>query len=228
MSRTSPHLAWISVCGLYTLLGPLAGAGLLAVFGADLPGHFPAAWSAAAITLLAALAVAIALLPSVLFAACVGFFAPNLTTGFLLAAAGIFGATWVGLGLSRRFSAGFAESLLSYRQAWLAEFTRLRSEQGHKLLGLVFLARLSPHMPFAATNVLVAQLQLNLWPATLASWLGLLPRSLLATSIGYSLTAFDQFRGADLGMWGIAATLCLILMLGWLVRRKIRAQVLSG
>ncbi|TAF74208.1 MAG: DedA family protein [Bacteroidetes bacterium] len=49
---------------------------------------------------------------------------------------------------------------------------------------LVFLARISPVLPFSLTNLIFGMLQINFWVFTWAGLLGMLPRSILAVWLG--------------------------------------------
>lgn len=83
---------------------------------------------------------------------------------------------------------------------------------------IVFLARLSPVLPFAMTNVLLASLEVKIKPYLLSSLAGMLPRTLLAVWLGneasYLKEAFAQ--GKSSSIWQTTGILLIILSLSGL------------
>lgn len=103
----------------------------------------------------------------------------------------------------------------------------MERDSGRSLTGLVFMSRLSPHMPFAFTNILVAQLHRPLWHLALVSTLGLLPRSILAVVIGGGLSSVEQWSDlSSLGAWAWAVTAVVLGYFGVILfkaYRKVRS-----
>lgn len=174
--------------------------------------------------------VGLALVPSILFSAAIGFLATDFMTTVLLVCFVMFGATYLGIFLFNFISSDLAEKLFSKQQKWRDQYVRFKNIHPSKLLGLVFLSRLSPHMPFAATNLVISQLRLKILPATVVSWLGLLPRSLAAASIGFGLGSFSDLSKVELSPeWALFSGILLLFVLGWVFKAlRSRKKIVSN
>jgi uncharacterized membrane protein YdjX (TVP38/TMEM64 family) len=237
-SRPPVALQALLVAGVaaWTTLGPLAGGALLlaAAAGADgLPVAVQGALPWIVIPLLGGLLVGAALLPSFLLAGVAGYVAG--AWGYPLASLGIVVALIAGIGLARRITAGAVDGLLLRRPAWRDEFHRVQAARGRGLLLLVLVGRLSPHMPFAATNLLLGQLRAHLGWLVGVSWLGMMPRTWLAVGVGQSIDRLAQISAAraDLpwaGLFTVAlAGVALLWACRWLVARlRTRAEAQPG
>lgn len=226
-----PRALLVTGAAAWTTLGPLAGGALLlaaAGQGEGLPSAASGPLSWIALPLLGGLLVGVALLPSFLLAGVAGYVAG--AWGYPLASLGIVVALIAGIGLARRLTAGAADDLLLRRPAWRDEFLRVQAARGRALLLLVLVGRLSPHMPFAATNLLLGQLRARLGWLVAVSWLGMMPRTWLAVGVGQSIDRLAQISAAraDLpwaGLFTVAlAGVALLWACRWLVAR-LRARV---
>ena len=85
-------------------------------------------------------------------------------------------------------------------------------------------------MPFAATNLVISQLRLKILPATVVSWLGLLPRSLAAASIGFGLGSFSDLSKVELSPeWALFSGILLLFVLGWVFKAlRSRKKIVSN
>lgn len=90
-----------------------------------------------------------------------------------------------------------------------------------RTLALLALIRLSPVVPFAATNLLMSTTGVRLAPFLVGSVIGLAPRVVAVVWIGSSLTELDLSLAADrrLLVLGIAATGAALWILGRASRR---------
>jgi uncharacterized membrane protein YdjX (TVP38/TMEM64 family) len=92
-------------------------------------------------------------------------------------------------------------------------------DQGHYLRSIVLLAliRLSPVVPFAATNLLMSTTGIRILPFLIGSLIGMAPRVIAVVWIGSSLTELDLSQAADRRMLilGIAATIAVL----WILRK---------
>tara|TARA_R110000868_G_C10398409_1_gene721045 strand:- start:40 stop:510 length:471 start_codon:yes stop_codon:yes gene_type:complete len=91
--------------------------------------------------------------------------------------------------------------------------------EGHFLrcIGLLALIRLSPVVPFAATNLLMSTTGIRILPFLVGSLLGLVPRVIAVVWIGSSLTELDLSQAADrrLLVLGVLATFAVL----WILRK---------
>lgn len=88
---------------------------------------------------------------------------------------------------------------------------------------LIALIRLSPAMPFAATNLLMAAAGVRLSPFLFGTLLGIAPRVALVASAGAGLTTLDLSQATDQRLLavGAAATLLALVVASTLARRAL-------
>jgi uncharacterized membrane protein YdjX (TVP38/TMEM64 family) len=95
---------------------------------------------------------------------------------------------------------------------------------------LIVLLRLSPVMPFAATNVLLAAFGVRPWTFLLATVVGTTPRAIGAALVGAELSELDWRAGG--GAWStwlaIAATVLAVVVVGRLARAALRRETGLG
>lgn len=92
---------------------------------------------------------------------------------------------------------------------------------------LLALVRLSPVMPFAGTNLLMASIGQRV-PAFLVGTLcGIAPRVVIVAAAGSGLAELDLSRSGDmrLALVGAAATLVALVVISFVARRALRAAV---
>ena len=169
--------------------------------------------------------VSIAILPSIGYAAFVGYLYGSSASAYALTAVGIGVATYVGLKLAKSLSRDAAKELLGSHPRGQKLLAQVNGASSQSLLGFVGMARLSPHMPFALTNILVAQFERPLYQLVLCSWLGLMPRSLIAVGLGGSLASLDSWADVKaLGWWACLATALVIVYGGRLAYRALHSS----
>lgn len=95
---------------------------------------------------------------------------------------------------------------------------------------LIALLRLSPTMPFAATNLLMAALGVRAWPFLLATAIGVAPRSVVVSLVGAELSEFDWQVGGN--RWttvlAIVATVIVLVMISRIAHNALRQQIEPG
>jgi len=95
-------------------------------------------------------------------------------------------------------------------------YQELLVKNGIKAVVFIALIRLSPVMPFAATNVILsaAKVKSNLF--LLGSVIGLAPRIILVAVAGAGLSELDFSKGSNVGLAivGIISTFALIIYIG--------------
>ncbi|MBL9077760.1 MAG: VTT domain-containing protein [Planctomycetes bacterium] len=92
---------------------------------------------------------------------------------------------------------------------------------------VIALLRLSPVMPFAATNLLLAAFGVRALPFVLATVLGTTPRAVGAAVVGAGLAELDW--GASGGAWttwlAVGATVLAVVLIGRVARAALRREV---
>jgi uncharacterized membrane protein YdjX (TVP38/TMEM64 family) len=218
---------------LVAMAAPLAGMTLVSLSG---PAYVPYLenWSVALLVLslvgLGGTAAGLALVPSFFLGAVCGYLLPGpwpyIAIGLALA-----WATALGLGLGRLFSTNFLEVLLQRKTAWWETYQRLCRTQSSFLATAIVLLRLAPHMPFALTNLACAKLPLKPVKIWLASYIGLLPRTLFATHIGAQLQDWRTLLDLQRPPWELILSVALMLAFVILSRkaaRRLESHVPSG
>lgn len=88
---------------------------------------------------------------------------------------------------------------------------------------IIFLLRLSPAMPFALTNFLMASARVSLKSYLVGTFFGMLPRSSAVVFVGSGLSElnFNDPQSAWLLIFGIAVTIVTVIVIGTLSRRAL-------
>ena len=212
---------------LYAVAAPPVGLALLLAASPWIEpvwADLPAAASFVLVCLLGTLLVGSALLPSIGFAAYVGYLLHGELRAYTAVVLTLCGATLVGLTWARLLSSSAARRLLDRYPKGRRMLDEMERESGRSLLSLVFMSRLSPHMPFAFTNILVAQLGQPLGRLSVVSTLGLLPRSMIAVAFGAGLRSMqDWSRMPSLGYWPWVVTAIVIVAFIRIAQKAYRA-----
>ncbi|MFN3240986.1 MAG: TVP38/TMEM64 family protein [Planctomycetota bacterium] len=91
---------------------------------------------------------------------------------------------------------------------------------------LIALLRLSPLMPFAATNLLMAAFGVRSWAFLCATMIGIAPRSVGVALVGAQLSELDWKAGGSLWSTALAivATVAVVVWIGRIARRALRHE----
>jgi len=173
------------------------------------------------LVLLGGSAAGLALLPSFFLGAVCGYLLPE-GWSYLASVAGLAWATVVGLYLGGFFSTNFLEVLLQQKKIWWTTYQRLVNTAGSFLPSAVALLRLSPHMPFALTNLVCARLPMTSAKIWLFSYVGLLPRTILAAYVGGRLQDWRVLLERERPLWELLFSLVLLVILTYFIRRTAR------
>ena len=163
----------------------------------------------------------IALLPSFFLGAVCGYL---LSGGwsYFTSACGLAWATAIGLYVGRFFNTNFLEVLLKQKKNWWATYRRIVNTSGLFLPTSLALLRLSPHMPFALTNLVCSRLPIPAVKIWLFSFLGLLPRTFLAVYVGGKLKDWRSLLNLERPPWELAFSAILFAILFYFIRRMLR------
>ena len=88
---------------------------------------------------------------------------------------------------------------------------------------IIFLIRLSPAMPFALTNFLMASARVPVKAYLIGTFFGMLPRSSAVVFVGAGLSelSFENTEDSNLLMFGIAATVVSAIIIGIIARNAL-------
>ncbi|MEE9235026.1 MAG: TVP38/TMEM64 family protein [Candidatus Acidoferrales bacterium] len=160
-----------------------------------------------------------------------------------LAAGALFGVLWGTVVVSLASTVGAAIAFLIGRylararvERWAREhprFSALDAALKREGIRIVLLTRLSPLFPYNLVNYLLGLTAIRFWPQLLASWVGMLPGTLLYVYLGFAGRAAVQAASGTGGFsvwqyvsWGVglAATTLLAYYLSRLARRALAAK----
>lgn len=215
---------------------PLLAAGLVAVllpvvtmFG--LLDHFrdmadglraQGVWSVPLYTLLVALLIGLAILPS---------HAMNLLTGYIYgmviglpaALAAVALGAGVGHRVGRSISVDHLRSLVRRRSIGRALIAAMVDTSPGQATLAVTLARLAPQLPYALGNIVAAALGVKLLPFMLGTMVGMLPRAVAGVWVGTQLQSWSASATSPHAVaLAIAAAVIGLTGLGWWAHRVIQ------
>lgn len=170
-------------------------------------------------TIIGALFMGLALLPTTLIAIASGFFFGWISLPFLIL--GYSMASVLGYGIGKMINMELTEQLFKKNPKFHAEMESRKNKEG----SLVFFVRISPVVPFAISNFLFASLDVSLYKVLVFGIPGMLTRTVIAFSAGVlasSYIAAKESMNTPL-QWSIVVALLIVGMVGiygYLRRRK--------
>jgi len=148
-------------------------------------------------------------------------------TGSAVALGAIMLGAAVGYAVLRRVVGDRLLRGLSERPRAAAVHRSLLHGSSQRTIGLTMLVRLSPVMPFAATNLLFAGADVDWRDFLVGSTLGLAPRVVAVAVLGGGLAELDLSTPLD-RTWtiaGIVVTIATIVVIGRMARRALDAEL---
>ncbi|MEZ5973451.1 MAG: VTT domain-containing protein [Planctomycetota bacterium] len=139
------------------------------------------------------------------------------------------GAAWIGFLVLRPLCRSKALEALSHRPRLEALHAELTAGHTTRAILLVALIRMSPLLPFAATNLLMATTTIRAWAFVVGSILGMIPRVLMVAWIGSTLTELDWSRAEDRRLFyiGVASAVLVFAMVRALAKKAWASQGLA-
>lgn len=136
---------------------------------------------------------------------------------------GIIGAATLMFYVSRRYAHGNMSSIIERKPKLKAIHTALLTESTIKTLLIITLIRLSPAMPFAATNFMMSASGVPYKTFLSGTILGMLPRSSAIVFVGSSLSElnFSQPQESWMLIIGIAATVAVVIVVSMIAKRAL-------
>lgn len=227
LGRTLRDLGPAAPLFALAVVGPVVGAAAVAAtaalwlpwFGADV-GSVVAYWLGGA-----ALAAA-CLLPTHATSFCAGYLFGG-ALGALVAWLVVLLAAAVGFAVWHRLVGQRAVAAIASSPAALRVHAALLGRGCLRTTALITLLRLSPVLPFAATNLLMAAFGVRASAFLAATVVGITPRAIGVALVGAELSEFDWNAGGD--RWStllaVAATLAAVVVVGRIARTALRNAV---
>lgn len=124
------------------------------------------------------------------------------------------------------FDENLIKSIQRYKKAQII-YEDLIKKSGFKIFGLICLVRLSPVMPFAATNVVLGAAKVKFIPYSLGSIIGLCPRVVLVAVAGAGLQELDLSKGSDRSLFilGVVSTILVLFIIGKVFKNSWRKYI---
>ncbi len=222
--RRTRDLALLATFALWSTALPAAGA-TVAITSADtwLPWlRADGPWLAAWLFLGTALLTGLSLLPSHVAALICGYVGGGwIGTG--VAVAGTAAGACLGYWLASCFLGDCVSRVVVGHPRAAAVHRALAEQSPRRRLLLVILLRLSPAMPFAATNLLMAAARVPFGLFQVGSTLGLLPRVMVVAWAGAGLAQLSS-EGTP-NAWLIALGVIATAVVLWVVGQGVRAAL---
>ncbi len=163
-------------------------------------------------------AAAVAFVPGSLLTVAAGAIF-GVVKGTILVSLGSTLAAAIGFLLGRFALRGWVERKLAHKPA----FKSIDQALGVEGWKMVLLLRLSPVFPFTVLNYALGLTRIGFWPAVLASWLGMLPGTILFIYLGsIARVATGETTTAQEVFYGISLLATLIVTI-WITRIAKRA-----
>ncbi len=195
-------LAWLWVTAM-----PLVGSTVFAVNYNFLENYaLEGTFDYLIYTLIGAIVMGLALLPTTLIALASGFFFGWIALPFLILGYSL--ASVLGYGIGKLINTNLTEQLFKKNPKFQVELESRKEKEG----SLVFFVRISPVVPFAISNFLFASLNVSLAKVLIFGIPGMLTRTIIVFSLG---VAANSYLAAKESMntplqWGIGLGLLIV------------------
>ncbi len=168
----------------------------------------------------------LALLPTHVLSLLCGW-ALGLPFGLTVALAGATLGSPIGYGIGRRLAGPGAMEVVARHPKGAAVCEAVTRASPMRAAVLVGLLRLSPVVPYGSTNVLAAVFGVPRLPFVVGTLIGLAPRAAVVVALGAGLERLDSEKQASpwLIAMGVAATVLLIILMGWFAKRAMARVV---
>lgn len=170
----------------------------------------------------------LALLPTNVIGIVAGW-AFGFSIGISVLIAGIVSAATLSFVIHTRIVGDKLPHVFEHHPKAQAVYLALINQSNWRTLMIVFLLRLSPAMPFALTNFLMASARVPLRTFVGGTFLGMLPRSSAVVFVGSGLSelSFDDPQEAWLIVFGIFATIASVIFITVVARRALERLTLE-
>jgi uncharacterized membrane protein YdjX (TVP38/TMEM64 family) len=146
----------------------------------------------------------------------IGGWAFNFYLGLALVIFSICGSALISFLIHTRIAGKKLPEVFDHHPKAKAIYTALLGEELWRTTLIIFLIRLSPAMPFALTNFLMASARVPVKAFLIGTFFGMLPRSSAIVFVGAGLSelSFENNEDSSLLIFGIAATIVSAIIIG--------------
>ena len=159
-----------------------------------------------------------------------GGWAFGFPLGITLLISGIVSASFISFTINSRLVGDRLPHVFGAHPKAKAIYTALLGQSVWRTTLIIFLLRLSPAMPFALTNFLMASARVPLKSFLVGTFFGMLPRSSAVVFVGAGLSELTLSTAEDawLLVFGIAATILSVLVIGAISKRALERLTDEG
>lgn len=152
-----------------------------------------------------------------------GGWAFGFQLGIALLISGIVSAAFISFLINSRLVGDRLPHVFDAHPKAKAIYQALLGQSVRRTTLIIFLLRLSPAMPFALTNFLMASARVPTKSFLIGTFFGMLPRSSAVVFVGAGLSelTFDSAEDAWLLIFGIIATLVSVFVIGFISKRAL-------
>ena len=153
----------------------------------------------------------------------IGGWAFSFDLGIAVLITGIVGAALISFSIHSRIVGDRLPQIFEKHPKAKAIYEALVGEGVWRTTLIIFLIRMSPAMPFALTNFLMASARVPLKSFVVGTFFGMLPRSSAVVFVGSGLSElnFNDMENSWLLIFGIAATIISVIVIGNISRRAL-------
>lgn len=219
------ELGNLTPIALVTAFLPMVGSAILILFSYPLGNWLRENWEIGVpIYLLGVLVFCgLALLPTNVIGIIAGW-AFGFGLGITVLICGVVGAATVSFLIHSRIVGDKLPQVFETHPKAQAIYQSLVGQSVWRTTLIIFLLRLSPAMPFALTNFLMASARVPLKSYVAGTFFGMLPRSSAVVFVGAGLSElrFDDRQEFWLIIFGIAATIVSIVVIGIISKHALK------
>lgn len=218
------ELGKIAPLAILTLVLPIFGAVSLLALVSSLSPWLRENQTAGAVLFVAGVSVfsGLAILPTNVLGMVSGW-AFGFNFGLPLMITGICGAALISYLIGSRLAGDKIEQMLYSRPKAKAVYQALLGKSFWRTTFIIILLRLSPAMPFAISNFLMAAARVPLKSFLLGTLVGMLPRTSAVVFVGAGLSKldFDESQESWLIIFGIISTIIVVVVISIISRQTL-------
>lgn len=153
----------------------------------------------------------------------VGGWAFGFSLGIAVLIIGVTGAAVVSYFIYSRMVGDRLPQVFEKHPKAQAVYEALVGESFRRATLIIFLVRMSPAMPFALTNFLMASARVPLKAYVIGTFFGMLPRSSAVVFVGAGLSElnFENVESSWMLIFGIVVTIISVIVIGNISRRAL-------
>lgn len=146
----------------------------------------------------------------------IGGWAFGFDLGIAVLIAGIVGAATISFLIHQRIAGDTLPHVFDHHPKAKAVYEALVGQSVWRTTLIITLLRLSPAMPFALTNFLMASARVPVKSFVVGTFFGMLPRSSAVVLVGSGLSELSLTSSEDTGLliFGIVATIVSVIVIG--------------